>query len=164
MRTLSFILMFLANSVFAADSFPVWKMDFPENETWQTAFEQKRGPEYMVELTQGGEKIESWSQLVTQSYRILPKAKFHALVDLTISGLRQGCPSLQTTFLKNEPYNVIFRWSDNGCGGFPAQEAIMRIDYIESGTINLQYAYYKGKANPNFDLWIKYLSDTEITN
>ncbi|MDR1276866.1 MAG: hypothetical protein LBL72_10890 [Candidatus Accumulibacter sp.] len=137
-------------------------MTFPENEVWKTAFEQKRGTEYLVELTQGGEKIESWTQLVTQSYRIFPKERFRALVELTVSGLRKDCPSLQTTFLKNEPFNVIYRWSDGGCGGFPAQEAIMRFDYVENGVANLQYAYYKSKANPNFDLWIKYISDAEL--
>ena len=153
-----------------AEQLPILNIDFPKGEAWDIAYTERKGGQQIIEYTAGGEKADSltsWSQLVSFLYIPLPKEGRRNIQDATksmLSRIETGCSSFKGQILAESEHMVVFRWSGEGCGGLPPQEVIARYEYIDAGLISLQYTYYKQKAKPDFEAWIRRVIDAKITH
>lgn len=158
MRLVTVFTLLLCATALALEAPPRYVIAFPPAEDWKSGYSQEVGGEYIVEYTQGGESVEAWSQLVTCTYRRLPKKKFDDLMRLTLDNLKHGCPSFKHEVLEEKPFKLVYRWSHEGCRGWPGQEVVTRYEYVDGGVLNLQYAYVRGKATPDFSAWVRLVS------
>jgi hypothetical protein len=144
---------------------PIWQMDFPKDETWNVAHTQRKNNVQVAEYTAGSEKIESWSQLVT--FAILPKQKtpeeFHDAMNSILSRISTDCSSPKSQILAKTEHMMAFRWSGENCGGLPAQEEVARYEYADAGTFLIKYTYYKEKAKPDFEAWVRRVIEAKVT-
>jgi len=141
---------------------PIWSIDFPKDEAWEVAYTDRKGGSQIIEHTAGGEKVESWSQLVTFGYSPLPKERFQDTVTSWLSGIETGCSSFRSQILAKSEYMVAFRWAGEGCGGFPPQEEVVRVEYVHAGLVTLKYTYYKEKAKPDFEGWVRRVIEAKV--
>lgn len=153
-----------------AGQLPIFNIDFPKDEAWDIAYTERKGNQQVIEYTAGGEKVvslESWSQLVTFLYMPLPKEGRPNIQDATksmLSSIETGCSSSKSQILATSEHMVVFRWSGEGCGGLPPQEEIARYEYVDAGLISLKYSYYKQKAKPDIEAWIRRVIEAKITH
>lgn len=157
----SLVALFYVTAAIAAP--PSYMLQFPEQQTWKLGHQQKQGDSFLQEFIKSSESVQAWSEIVTISHmKQAAKPDVNVVTQRTIDGLRKGCPSLKHSVIASDQTHVIFRWSDEGCGGWSAQEGVMRIVSVGDGVFNFQYAYLKNKASPNFDGWIEIISEAKI--
>ncbi len=142
---------------------PGYELNLPDQPAWSIGHQQVSGDAFIKEYVKEGETVKGWSELVTVMH-MTPKNKTTAVdvAQRTIAGLGKDCPSFDYRVLISEPSRVIFQWSDDGCGGWPAQEVVSNIVTTETGVMNFQYAYFKGKANPNFESWVNRIAGAKV--
>jgi hypothetical protein len=149
-----------------AKQLPIWNIDFPKDEAWDISYTNHKGDAQIIEYTAGGEKsesLESWSQLVTFMYIPLPKEKYQAVVKSMLSKIETGCSSSKSQILAKSKYMVVLRWTGEGCGGLPPQEEVDRYEYFDAGLYFVKYTYYKLKAKPDFEAWIRRVIEAKVT-
>lgn len=152
----------LAGTAHAAP--PSYELTLPDQPAWAIGHQQVSGDAFLKEYVKDGETVKGWSELVTVMH-MTPKVKVsaEAVAERSIAGLGKGCPSLKHTVLSSDPARVVFRWSDEGCGGWPAQEVVSHIVATDTGVMNFQYAYIKGKATPDFESWVTRIAGAKVT-
>lgn len=159
-RTISLLSLLFVKAVMAAS--PGYVIKLPDQQNWKIVHEQRQGNSFIQEFVKNNESIQAWSEMVTISHvEQSIKTSVETVVAQTINGLKKGCPSFRHSVISNNPTTVIFRWSDEGCGGWPAQEGVMHITATENGVFNFQYAYIKNKVSPLVDEWVKTLSEAK---
>ncbi len=142
---------------------PGYVLRFPDQQDWKLGHEQKQGDSFIQEFVKRHERVQAWSEMVTISHmKLATKVSADAVSKRTIDGLRKGCPSFNHSVLSSDLTHVIVRWSDEGCGGWPAQEGVMQFTSTDDGVFNFQYAYLKNKASPDFEGWVKIISEAKI--
>lgn len=160
-RMTSLVALFYVTTVIAAP--PSYILQFPDQQAWKLGHQQKQGDSFLQEFVKSNESVQNWSEIVTISHmKQAAKVDANVVTQRTIDGLRKGCPSFKHSVVASDQTHVIFRWSDEGCGGWPAQEGVMRIISDGDGVFNFQYAYLKNKASPNFDSWVEIISEAKI--
>lgn len=157
----SLLSLFFVGTVMAAP--PSYVIKFPDQQNWKVGHEQRQGNSFIQEFVKNNESIKAWSEMVTISHMEQPiKTSVETVTTQAINGLKNGCPSFRHSVISNNRTTVIFRWSDEGCAGWPAQEGIMHITATENGIFNFQYAYLKNKASPRVDEWLTILSEAKV--
>ncbi|MDR2240998.1 MAG: hypothetical protein LBE33_11210 [Zoogloeaceae bacterium] len=160
-RIIFLLSLFCAEAVMADP--PSYAIKFPNQQNWKIGYEQKRGKSFIQEFVKNDESVQSWSEIMTIIYMEQPvRMNVETAVMRTIDGFEKGCPSFRHSVISENPTTIIFRWSDEGCGGWPAQEGVIRITAAENGAFSFQYAYLKNKASPHIDEWIQTLSDAKV--
>ena len=160
-RVLSLLSLFFIEAVMAAP--PGYVIQFPAQQNWKIGHEQRQGNSFIQEFVKSDESVQAWSEMVTISHMEQPtRTSVETVVTRTINGLKKGCPSFKHSVISNNSTTVIFRWSDDGCGGWPAQEGVMHIAATENGVFNFQYAYLKNKVSPSVDEWVNTISEVKI--
>lgn len=158
----SFSLLALLYVTLATAAAPGYVLRFPDQQDWKLGHEQRQGDSFIQEFVKRHESVQAWSEIVTISrMKLATKASADTVTMRTIDGLRKGCPSFSHSVLASDLAHVIFRWSDEGCGGWPAQEGVMQITSTDDGVFNFQYAYLKNKASPDFEGWVKIISEAK---
>jgi hypothetical protein len=160
-RVIPLLSLFFAETIMAAP--PGYVVKFPDQQNWKIGYEQKQGNSFIQEFVKSNESVQAWSEIVTVLYRPLPaKMSAEAVAKRTIDVFEKRCPSFKHSGISRNPTTVMFRWSDEGCGGWAAQEGVMHITTTENGVFNFQYAYLKNKVSPPVDEWIKRLSEAKV--
>jgi hypothetical protein len=158
---ISLLSLFYVAAVMAAAPGYVIQLKDPQN--WKIGHQQTKGNSFIQEFVRSNEDVNAWSEILTISHMEQPtKTSVETVVTRIINGLKNGCPSFRHSVLSSNQTEVMFRWSDEGCGNWPAQEGVMRIIATDNGVFNFQYAYIKSKASPSFDEWVKILSAAKV--
>ena len=153
-------LLYVTTAIAAA---PGYVLRFPDQQGWKLGHQQTQGESFLHEFVKSNESVQAWTEMVTIWHmKQVAKTNADIVTKRTIDGLRKGCPSFNHSVIANDHSYVIFRWSHEGCCGWPAQEGVMQITSTGDGVFNFQYAYLKNNASPNFEDWVKIISDAKI--
>lgn len=163
MRLIIALLSLIALAAQAIEPSPSWTFAFPQGEEWKVAYTHSDGREYSIEYTQGNEKVEAWSQLVTVMFFRVPRKRFEEVTSMFISKLQLGCSALDIKTLESSDYKRLFHYTHNGCEGMSGEEVLARYEYVDDGVLTLQYAYVKGKASPNWPAWVDRVSNATLS-
>lgn len=163
MRNTIRVLLLLLPALALAEPMPSWDVIFPPTHNWHVGYEREQADQYIIEWVRDDETVEDWSELITFMYHEIPQSMYNGVVNETLAGLQQDCPSFGAELLEKTDYNITIEWWDDGCGGWPAQRVVVKYVYVGNGILSLQYAHYVNRTQPEMQHWRAFVLNAEPT-
>jgi hypothetical protein len=105
---------------------------------YQKDFGMERG--YIREFVPRGEKIDSWSRLITIQFLEKEKRSATNMANEHATEAQKQCPGTKYEMIDSDTYNAYYSLSFPSCKGQPAQSEISRFVQGNDGLHRLSYA------------------------
>lgn len=109
---------------------------------WKVGYKAGGQEQGITEYVLPGQTAEAWRELITRQQLSDPGRKLSpdAVADRIKATLARDCPSLNWQVLRQSDGEMLYQWSHEGCGSYPAQVEIAKLRRTEHGICHWAYA------------------------
>jgi len=132
---------------------------------WQVGFQKDfgAGNGYIREFVPKGEKIESWSRLISIEFFEGEKASAKDFASSFAAKRQAQCPGTTFELIESDEYNAYYAFSFPSCMGQESQSEISRAIQGNDGLHRLSYAVKRRELSPAERAeWLTFLRDAYV--
>ena len=120
---------------------------------WKTGNAGRNQTEILLEWVLPGESVSDWTELLTW-HTILRPVDIGQLLASTQKSLEEGSTGFRTNVLAESPTSIVFEWSHQGAGDWPAQREVRRFVTGSDGLYTVAYSVKEASfSQERYDDW-----------